>query len=111
MDSLILLDEARAAGLEVTTDGDRLVVRGPKRCESLARQLLAHKAELLTLLRQETRPQTYTPRHPGGLRLVDTTRPCKACGGVEIVQHVTYCYCLTCGREDSPGAVGNSEEG
>ena len=57
--------------------------------------------------RQETAPERrpYTPRHQGGLRRVDTSRPCKACGGVEWQYHVTYRYCSSCGREDGPGAV------
>jgi hypothetical protein len=50
MDCVTLLHEAREAGLEVRADGDRLVVRGPRSAEALARTLLAHKAELLTML-------------------------------------------------------------
>ena len=30
MDGLTILNEARAAGLEIKVDGDRLVVRGPR---------------------------------------------------------------------------------
>jgi hypothetical protein len=54
MDGLTLFAEARTAGLEVTADGDRLVVRGPKCLEALAKQLLACKSELLGLLHQES---------------------------------------------------------
>jgi len=50
MDALILLRQAVTEGLEVQAEGDRLVVRGPVRLESLARALLEHKAELLPLL-------------------------------------------------------------
>ena len=50
MDSLKLLDEAYAAGLEIRADGDRLVVRGPQSADALARQLLAHKGDLMRLL-------------------------------------------------------------
>ena len=51
MDSVsTLVAEARAEGLEVARVGDRLVVRGPKRLESLALELLQHKAEILGLL-------------------------------------------------------------
>jgi hypothetical protein len=70
MDGLTLLNEARAAGLEVRTDGDRLVVRGPRSAETLARQLLAHKAELLYLL--TLIPTDYTPR------ALDPVGPCEA---------------------------------
>src|SRR5262249_26773902 len=45
-----LLDEARAAGLAVAIDGDRLVVRGPRRAESVARKLLANKREVIAAL-------------------------------------------------------------
>ena len=45
-----LLAQARAAGLSVAVDGDRLVVRGPKVAADLARQLVARKAELLSLV-------------------------------------------------------------
>ena len=50
MAGLTLLEEARAAGLTVRADGDRLVVRGPKWGEPLARALLARKAEVLAAL-------------------------------------------------------------
>ena len=50
MDGLTLLHEARAAGLVVTVEGERLRIVGPKRAESLALRLLAHKAELLPVL-------------------------------------------------------------
>ncbi len=48
-----LLAAAAAAGLMVFTDGDRLVVRGPRSTDpALVRELLARKPELLHLLRQ-----------------------------------------------------------
>ena len=48
-----MVAEARQAGLDVRADQDRLVVRGPRRHEALADQLLAHKAEVLALLASE----------------------------------------------------------
>lgn len=45
-----LLTEAQAAGLRVRAEGDRLVIRGPKRAEPLALKLIEHKAEVLRLL-------------------------------------------------------------
>ncbi len=45
-----LLREARAAGLEVCAEGDRLVVRGPRAAASLAQALVGRKAEVLPLL-------------------------------------------------------------
>jgi hypothetical protein len=50
MDSMTLLAEARTAGIQVLADGDRLVVRGPRAAEALARRLLEHKAEVLARL-------------------------------------------------------------
>lgn len=47
----LLLDQARAAGLTVRAEGDRLKVRGPRRAEALAQELLARKAEVMALLR------------------------------------------------------------
>jgi hypothetical protein len=52
MASLEILDEARAAGLDVVADGDELVVRGPRRLADLVRRVLASKVELLAELRQ-----------------------------------------------------------
>jgi len=45
-----LLAQARVAGLSVVADAGRLVVRGPKVAADLARQLVARKAELLSLV-------------------------------------------------------------
>ena len=50
MDGVMLLSLARAAGLTVLADSDRLVVRGPTSCERLALELLERKAELLPLV-------------------------------------------------------------
>jgi hypothetical protein len=44
------LRQARAAGLRVQADGDRLVIRGPKHAGALAKALLDRKAEVLPLL-------------------------------------------------------------
>jgi len=50
MDGLNLLREARAVGLAVRAEGDRLVIRGPRQAEPVARKLLAHKYDVLPLL-------------------------------------------------------------
>ena len=50
MDGLTLLSEAGAAGLTVLAAGDRLVIRGAKSADAVARQLLAHKAVVLAAL-------------------------------------------------------------
>jgi hypothetical protein len=50
MDDMKMLAEARLAGLTVRAEGGRLIVRGPRRLEAMARRLLSRKAELLKLL-------------------------------------------------------------
>ena len=50
MDGMSLLAEARASGLEVRADGDRLVVRGPRQAEAVALRLLERKADVLPLV-------------------------------------------------------------
>ncbi|CAA9538203.1 MAG: hypothetical protein AVDCRST_MAG49-543 [uncultured Thermomicrobiales bacterium] len=48
-----LIAEARATGLTVEVDGDRLVIRGPKEHGELARAILAAKARVLAVLAEE----------------------------------------------------------
>lgn len=48
-----VLREARAAGLLIHVEADRLIVRGPKRYESLAQRLFAHKPDVVALLSRE----------------------------------------------------------
>jgi hypothetical protein len=50
MARLMVLGEARAAGLRVWTEGDDLVIEGPAAAEPLARTLLARKAEVVAAL-------------------------------------------------------------
>jgi hypothetical protein len=47
------LAEARAVGLEVRAETDRLVVRGPRLHEAIARELLEQKPAVLELLAEE----------------------------------------------------------
>jgi hypothetical protein len=56
MEPVALLDRARGAGLVVLRDGDRLVVRGPKRLGDLAAHLLDRKAEVMAALDAEADP-------------------------------------------------------
>ncbi len=50
MDALSLLQAADAVGLTVNVEGDKLVVRGPRRCEAQAIALLDHKEDVLSYL-------------------------------------------------------------
>jgi hypothetical protein len=69
VDVLILLSEARFAGLRVTASGDQLVVQGPRRLEPMARLLLAEKQTILRALAEEHqvawRIDTMRPQVPG----------------------------------------------
>jgi hypothetical protein len=56
MDGLALIREAEAAGLNVRVDGDKLVIRGPRLAESIARRLIAHKPKVLAALRRPRTP-------------------------------------------------------
>ncbi len=53
MVGLTLLQRARHVGLTVSSNGDRLRVRGPRREGALARELIAHKPEVLAELARE----------------------------------------------------------
>jgi hypothetical protein len=50
MDGVALLDEARAAGLAVTADGDCLIITGPREAGPIAARLLTEKARVLSAL-------------------------------------------------------------
>src|SRR4051812_20480130 len=50
MGGLTLLDRARSAGLSVTVEADRLVIKGPRRAGPIVRELMAHKPEVMALL-------------------------------------------------------------
>ena len=54
MGGLALIREAEAAGLSIRADGDKLVIRGPRQAEPIARKLIAHKPAVLSVLRQPT---------------------------------------------------------
>ena len=60
MDTMTLLTEACEAGLKVQADEGTLVVRGPRSHEPLARQLLAHKAEVLRYLTPRVAVQVWS---------------------------------------------------
>jgi len=51
MGGIDLILEAEAAGLTVRLDGERVVIRGPRSAEPLARKLLDHKPAVVAVLR------------------------------------------------------------
>jgi hypothetical protein len=50
MDGLKLLAKARAAGLTVEAQGDRLVIKGPKRANAVANELIENKTKVMAAL-------------------------------------------------------------
>ena len=57
MEGITFLERARAAGLRVYADGETLIIRGPRRADDVARELLEHKAEVLGQLRGWSTPE------------------------------------------------------
>jgi len=55
VDGVTLLRRARDAGLTVGAEGDKLVIRGPRRAEPVARLLLDHKPAVLAALAADWR--------------------------------------------------------
>ena len=53
MDGMTLLREARAQGLTVAAEGERLTIRGPRQADGAARLLLAHKPAILDAMALE----------------------------------------------------------
>ena len=107
---VVLLAEARTAGLTVGADGDRLVVRGTKSQTSLVERLLADKAGVLAVLAGEReaevawRVAVMAPQVPAtGTIPVLVARPnvagpadCLSCGDpMEAGQRYR---CLACGE-------------
>lgn len=88
MDGMRLLVEARAAGLAVHVEGDKLVIRGPRRAEALALRLLEHKAVIMAALRGEqasTWPPPWVRKQlETGRQASPSTNPvCPRCGSSE----------------------------
>ena len=65
MDGIALILEAEAAGLTIQLDGERLVIRGPRSADAIARRLLAEKpAVVAALCGQTTAPGVVPDRVP-----------------------------------------------
>lgn len=108
MDAVALLAEARAAGLEVRAEGDRLIIRGPRRAEAVARRLLDAKPVLMPVLtrsarRARRRPLWYAFPWPDelsglGRRRVLPFDLCVSCGAGSWVAYGATPLCLGCAR-------------
>lgn len=95
----VVLAEARAVGMEVRAEADRLVVRGPRLHEAVARQLLEQKPVVLALLIEEEaelgwRVEAMRPQVP--LR-----GPIPVLVACEVA--VSPGNCLSCGEALAPG--------
>jgi hypothetical protein len=92
VDGLNLLLEAGAAGLTVMADGDRLVIRGPKSADTVARRLLARKAVVLAALSAgngnttPVNPEKHSGSVDSSCPWDEATEPgpaCPVCGSLE----------------------------
>ncbi len=86
MTAVVLLDELRTKGVQLTVEGEHLAVDAPKNVlnDDLRQAIREHKQELLALLSQPmsaadpvqptapTRPEPLTPHYP-----------CVVCGGTD----------------------------
>jgi hypothetical protein len=101
MGSVTLLDEARAANLQVQADGEVLRIRGPRSSEAVAQRLIQHKAEVLawlsandpSVLWRVAAMRSRLPKHGPIPFLVAREAPVRAG------------HCLSCG-ETLRGALG-----
>ena len=50
MDVLTLLNEAKSAGLRLSVNSGKLVIKGPRRLDSLANHILAHKDAVIAAM-------------------------------------------------------------
>lgn len=56
MDVMILLERAKSAGLTVEAQGDRLLVKGPKRAATIVQELGRQKTAVLAVLSAKSSP-------------------------------------------------------
>jgi hypothetical protein len=71
MECLTLIARAKAAGLSISVNGPKLVVRGPQRSTQLARELLVRKAEVMAALAPE---QSKSETEDGDTTLVSARK-------------------------------------
>jgi hypothetical protein len=108
MDGLTLLRRAYDAGLRIEAAGDKLLIRGPKRAESVVHLLAEHKAEVLEALAAKAMPadQSYAePPSPWFERAIAPAdgepgleQPCVARRGrVQELDRAFLHFCVECG--------------
>jgi hypothetical protein len=90
MDVMSLLNQAQAAGLAVTIRGDQLVVRGPKRAEAQAQELLQYKGAVMAALASITQPSPkVVPAEPLAVKRLPRHRA-QATSGSITYQNTIY---------------------
>ena len=94
-----VLREAQEAGLLIQTDGNRLLVRGPKRLHAVAQEVLRHKSEILVLLATERDEIAWRSARMQGQVLPGKPVPVL----VARVGQAGAGRCLSCGEELVPG--------
>jgi len=122
MGGLILLQRAYDAGLRIEAAGDKLLIRGPKRAESVVQLLAAHKAEVLEALSARAMPGDRSdagPPSPWFERAIPAAagepgleQPCVARRGrVQELDHTFLHFCVECGAYGAFGYGVNLRNG
>ena len=121
MDGLILLRRANDVGLRLEATGDRLVIRGPKRAEPVAKLLVEHKAEVLRVLAARGLPADCSNAKPRSLERVvpvgngepGLRQPCAARRGriEELPDGSLLHFCTECGAWGASGYGVNMRAG
>jgi hypothetical protein len=94
-----VLREARAAGLLIQADGERLLVRGPKRLQAVAHHLLRHKPEVLAFLATEGEEIAWRASNMQAQILPGKPIPMLVARG----SHIGPGQCLSCGEDLEQG--------
>jgi hypothetical protein len=94
-----VLREAQAAGLLIQADGDRLLVRGPKRLQAMAQEVLRHKPEILALLATERDEIAWRAARMQGQILLGKPIPVL----VARASQAGPGRCVSCGADLAPG--------
>jgi hypothetical protein len=122
MDGLTLLRRAYEAGLRVEASGDKLVIRGPKRAESVVRLLAEHKAEVLEALAANAvllDRSNAVPPSPWYERAIlaaegepGLEQPCASRQGrTQELDHAVLHFCIECGAYGAFGYGVNLRAG
>jgi hypothetical protein len=74
MDGVALIEEAQKVGLNLAVVAGKLVVKGPRRLESLAKLIIVHKDAVITALqRSDLSPSRQGMGHSHGVGVTETS--------------------------------------